>query len=329
MGRAGNNEFRIQKAAQELLDSGIEPSVRKIQKLIGGGNELITKHLRSWRERQKTVENSDGKADYIENAISYVYDKIEDKISEKYEELLNKQDLVLAESKDHLIDAGNVINDYKDQLGDRNEALAVEIGKVESLTFEVNKLKQEFAVKLSQIDHLETRIGDKDTIIVLRNGELADAMNAIRGNEVQITDLKTNLGAEKAERKILDTNSVTREKELKAKHSIIESLESVGKILTQTNAELTCKITSYEVRLDTAIAENIKSYGEIKSLQESLIEKNHQLNDFKITQVKLENEIETINSSISGNNQFEQLLAITKELDKKITHDKKEIPSRS
>lgn len=96
MARPGLTEFRVHKAASELKAAALEPSVRKIRERIGGGNELVLRYLRTWREQQPQMGADEPDSDPLQVAVSAVYDRLVDQVHERLQTELDTNDARLA-----------------------------------------------------------------------------------------------------------------------------------------------------------------------------------------------------------------------------------------
>ncbi|NIB43484.1 hypothetical protein HBA55_28000 [Pseudomaricurvus alkylphenolicus] len=266
MARSGNSEYRVHKAAEELKAQGIEPTVRKVRSMIGGGTELIMQHLRTWRERQPQVLADEPNADPIQLAVSAVYDQILNQVREELLKLGAEQDLELTNAGERLEAASLSMADAQTQITDLQDRLNAETAHVVDLQTQLIESDKQLAVARTQINslekvrvQLEEREFEKRELISSLDGE----KSKIRDLEQQNSRQREQMSERVADSRLLQVRIDRLTEESDLRQSSVQKLEA-------ENERLQLQLSEMEIRL----AEGSQNYQADRELWQ---QKNAQL----------------------------------------------------
>ncbi len=115
-------------AANRLREEGFNPTVRAIRDLIGGATEIVSQHLKEWRQQYPVVEEG-AEVDPVTASISELYDRLVDKATVVLDEKAAEHDKEL-EAAAVLLEAEGFILEEANQ---KAESAENEVRKLELL----------------------------------------------------------------------------------------------------------------------------------------------------------------------------------------------------
>lgn len=271
--RPGVSEYKIHKAANELLAKGIEPSARKVRKALGGGSlTTINNALQSWRERHPKSSES---ADPIEMAVSAVYDSIAKEVEQLISTATEEQNAFLIEAEAHLVKAESSISDLSEILAEKNEdytKIGAELNDVQDrllteqqysaqLKGKVNALVDELEAKQKAYNALAYNAATEAKAMTSDIGRLN---NQLEASEKRNADLSTHI-----EKEI----NLHRDCEVKME-AVAQSNQVLEQSLARREAELSANQRLISELKDSAVKSENRNNKAIDQLNERCLEKD-------------------------------------------------------
>ena len=222
MPRPGVSYLDVAKAATQLVEQNLRPSIEEVRKILGtGSNSTINRHLRDWKAKQgNQVELEQGLPDSLLIAVKGIYDAIKDeasnnikKLQEDHENAMSLMNKEISEIKQK-----NVI------LAQENDSLKANINTLEESNKESQSLtentKQSLEKMKSESLLLEEKLSSKFSEIKTLTQQLANSQNNLDHYREVIRSER------KSERHKLESRISSLEKELKDERSMNSELKS-------------------------------------------------------------------------------------------------------
>jgi chromosome segregation ATPase len=296
MARAGNSKYRIYQAANELVNKGINPTVRAVRAALGGGgNALITEHLKTWREKNLHVPDEEqGPGNVVEAAISRLYDALVTDIEHKFDERILKQAETLSSAEKLLTAAEEKTSsllDLVDTLQEHNAKLEAEQEELKGQIL-VERSHTEAAVKTGAKYKSALDVEERTTSAM--SGELnektkhvkslqAETARLVKANEQLQTDKRAEsemLSAERIKYGKLEGDHKTLIQRYEAMtQKTVPALKVELEGIHGKNAKLLTQLEKINVDYVSLKAQLANDCAELTTLRASLSDATHREND--------------------------------------------------
>ncbi|MBB3048924.1 chromosome segregation ATPase [Litorivivens lipolytica] len=271
MAKGGVTQSEVFRAAQDLLDEGINPTDKRVHDILGGSMTTINKHMQSWRRLQQSkaalMRDPDKLPTELTDTVTALWEAIkssaladfEDSTAEQNQKIealsqaledSEAQNRSLAEINTSLI--AN-LDDAKQQLDSMEKALR----KTEAL---LSESRQESSTLKQDRDRLQKYSKEKDS-------QISQLQESLQGKDVQLGQLTESV-IQKTEQHASAKGSCER---LQAENQLLRKQNGdLQDKLRRTSSEcssLSDKARDMESRLNSALAHGAKAESDLKYTQ--------------------------------------------------------------